>query len=325
MPFHGKYPRIFLAAINPVGTIAVDFRPESNDSPSISKEAVSSTSNSVCEVPRATSCDVRTRQIFHVLGPGRLPKSRSGPPPSGTWEACFLDALVQLELDQTILDKINQNKQAIPEVYRLTKERAVQGDRTEFNRALNNLKAWDIPQDEIDALNVEAKKISADKDAWFKSPLGQWIQRENQATGGKVDLQKEAENRWGLVTLRSPIDGVVVERNVHMDELVLDNTVNLFQIADVSRLLVIANCPEAQLPSLSGLRDNDRRWSVRTVGAAFTALTGTIDDIGYVIDPNQHTAVIKGYVENPGRRIRAGQFSYPAKIRQIPPQDVPGT
>ena len=27
-----------------------------------------------------------------------------------------------------------------------------------------------------------------------------------------------------------------------------------------------------------------------------------------MIDPNQHTAVIKGYVENPGEHLRAGQF-----------------
>jgi cobalt-zinc-cadmium efflux system membrane fusion protein len=48
---------------------------------------------------------------------------------------------------------------------------------------------------------------------------------------------------------------------------------------------------------------------VRTVGAsADLGLPGMIDEIGYVIDPNQHTAVIKGYVENPGRRIRAGQY-----------------
>ena len=46
------------------------------------------------------------------------------------------------------------------------------------------------------------------------------------------------------MTLRAPFDGVVVERNLHVDEMVVDNTVNLFQIADVSRLLVIANCPE---------------------------------------------------------------------------------
>ena len=59
---------------------------------------------------------------------------------------------------------------------------------------------------------------------------------------------------------------------------------------------------------------------MRTVGAASAAgLPGTIDEIGYMIDPNQHTAVIKGYVENPGQRIRAGQ--YVSATVNIPPPD----
>ncbi len=52
-----------------------------------------------------------------------------------------------------------------------------------------------------------------------------------------------------------------------------------------------------------------------------TALTGTIDEIGYLIDPNQHTAVIKGYVENPGQRIRAGQY-VTVTVNIPPPDDV---
>jgi cobalt-zinc-cadmium efflux system membrane fusion protein len=61
---------------------------------------------------------------------------------------------------------------------------------------------------------------------------------------------------------------------------------------------------------------------VRTVGAEATAgLPGTIDEIGYIIDPNQHTAVIKGYVENPGKRIRAGQY-ISATVNIPPPDDV---
>jgi membrane fusion protein, heavy metal efflux system len=48
---------------------------------------------------------------------------------------------------------------------------------------------------------------------------------------------------------------------------------------------------------------------VRTVGAGSnTGLPGTIDEIGQLIDPNQHTAVVKGHVDNPGRRIKAGQY-----------------
>jgi cobalt-zinc-cadmium efflux system membrane fusion protein len=56
------------------------------------------------------------------------------------------------------------------------------------------------------------------------------------------------------------------------------------------------------------------------VGSA-TGLPGSIDEIGYVIDPNQHTAVIKGYVENPGRRIRAGQY-VTATVNIPPPGEV---
>ena len=54
--------------------------------------------------------------------------------------------------------------------------------------------------------------------------------------------------------MRAPFDGVIVERNVHVDEMVVDNTVNLFQIADVNRLLVIANCPEDALADPGGPR-----------------------------------------------------------------------
>jgi len=244
----------------------------------------------------------------------------------------LLDALVQLELDQKILDRVEQNRAAVPEVYYLTQLRAVQGDRNAINRGLNNLKLWDIPQDDIDALHAEAKKISADKDAWFKTPEGRWVKGEKQADGAKPLDVKEAsdkltsgkheENPWGRVTLRAPFDGVVVERNVHVDELVVDNTVNLFQIADVNRLLVIASCPEDALPTLEALGHNERRWTVRTVGASSaTGLSGTIDEIGYMIDPNQHTAVIKGYVENPGKHIRAGQY-VTAAVNIPPPGDV---
>ena len=166
----------------------------------------------------------------------------------------LLDALVQLELDQKILDEAEKHAEAVPQVFLLTYVRAVQGDRNAINRALNNLKLWDIPQDEIDALHAEAKKIGADKDAWFKTPEGRWVKGEKQAAAGKADpgKEKETEDPWGRVTLRAPFDGVIVERNVHKDEMVVDNTVNLFQIADVNRLLVIANCPEDLLPTLGG-------------------------------------------------------------------------
>lgn len=256
----------------------------------------------------------------------------------GTKKNDLLDALVQLELDQKIMDRIEENRDSVTEVYYLTMWRNVQADRNAVNRALNNLSVWDIPQDEIDALHAEAKKISADKNAWFKTPSGRWAKGDGHPAG-KMSAAKETqsllENPWARVTLRAPFDGVIVERNLHEGEMVVDNTVNLFQIADVDRLLVIAYCPEDELPKLESLPTSERVWTVETVSAAPDAanqntgersnkkggLRGTIDEIGYVIDPNMHTAVIKGYVENPEQKIRGGQY-VKAVVKIPPPKGV---
>src|SRR5262249_48823390 len=202
----------------------------------------------------------------------------------------LLDALVQLELDQGILDNAKKHREAVPQVFIDTAERAVRGGRNAINRALNNLKLWDIPQDEIDAVRAEAKKLGADKEAWYKTPAGRWVKGDKRATNSK-----EEESPWGKVTLKAPFGGVIIERNIHVGVMVVDNTVNLFQVADVSRLLVRADAPEDELPTLEALKASEKKWTVQTVGASrSTGLPGTIDEIGYLIDPNTHTAVIKG-------------------------------
>ena len=231
----------------------------------------------------------------------------------------LLDALIQLELDQKILDRVEANRDAVPEVFYLTQVRAVEGDRNAINNALSTLRLWDIPQEEIDALHARAKEIAANKDEWSKTPEGIWVKGDKPT----AQAAPHGEEDWGgRVTLRSPLDGVIVERNVHVDEMVVDNTVNLFQIADVSQLLVLASCPEDALPTLEALTSSERHWTVRTVGVESSeGLPGTISEIGYIIDPNQHTAVIKGYVENPGKHLRGGQF-VSATVNIPPPHGV---
>jgi cobalt-zinc-cadmium efflux system membrane fusion protein len=234
----------------------------------------------------------------------------------------LLNALVQLELDQKLLDRFEENRYAVSDVTYLQEARAVQGDRNEITRALTILKLWEIPQAEIDALHAEARKLSADKDAWKKTPEGHWVNRDQSTPLRKDDPRIERENPWGRVTLRAPFDGVIVEQNVHVGETVVDNTVNLFQVADVSQLLVKVHCQEDLLPTLESLHGKERQWTVKTVGAGSSAgLPGFIDRIGYIIDPNQHTAIIKGYVDNPGHRFRAGQF-VSAAVNIPPPGDV---
>jgi cobalt-zinc-cadmium efflux system membrane fusion protein len=131
----------------------------------------------------------------------------------------------------------------------------------------------------------------------------------------------EIEKKWARVVLKATVDGVIVERNVNVGETVVDNTVNLFQIAKPDKLLVIGNADERDLPELLRLQGNERSWTVFTAGGPPEGITAAIDDIGHLIDPNQHSAVVKGYIDNPGGRIRGGQL-VTALVQLPPPGDV---
>jgi cobalt-zinc-cadmium efflux system membrane fusion protein len=173
----------------------------------------------------------------------------------------------------------------------------VQGDINAINRAVNTLKTWGIPEEDIQAVRDEAENV-----------------KKRQ---GKHDKEKEAQ--WARVEIRAPDDGVIIERNVALHEIVVDNTTNLFQIAKVDKLTVFANVPEDDLPVLEALTSEQRRWTVKTVGS--DPIPGYIDDIGYLIDPNQHTAVVKGHIDNKDGKLRAGQF-ISATVELPPPPDV---
>ena len=231
----------------------------------------------------------------------------------------LLDALVQCELDQKIYDSMATKSSSIPQLTLNIQWSKVQSDRNAINRAFNNLLVWNIPQEEIDALHAEAKKISQDKKAWYQTREGRWVKGEKQGKTGH-DPDKENDNPWGRVTLRAPFDGIIIERNPTVGETVQDPTTNLFQIAQVDRLLVIANAPEDELPTLNALKPEERKWTVQTVSAV-GGLKGRIEEIGYLIDPNQHTAVVKGFIDNPKELIRGGQY-LSCTVQIPPPTDV---
>ena len=124
--------------------------------------------------------------------------------------------------------------------------------------------------------------------------------------------EKERLKHWARVELKAPDDGFIIEQNVALHETIVDNTTNLFQIAKVDPLIVLAAVPEDDLPALQDLKSqtqNHVHWTVRTVG--IQPIEGFIDDIGYLIDPNQHTAVVRGHIPNPDGLLRAGSSSPP--------------
>ncbi len=214
----------------------------------------------------------------------------------------LFDALSQLRLDEEVLKRAEVHSAAVPEVFLLNAKRNVQADINAVSRAENTLKTWEISEEEIQAVRDEVKNIASEVD------------RRNKG--------KERLKQWARVELRAPVDGFIIEQNVALHETVVDNTTSLFQIAKVDPLVVLSSVPEDDLPSLQDLKDqtqNHITWSVRTVGAK--PIEGYVDDIGYLIDPNQHTAVVRGHIPNPDGLLRAGQF-VTATVELLPPKNV---
>jgi cobalt-zinc-cadmium efflux system membrane fusion protein len=210
----------------------------------------------------------------------------------------LVDALVQLRLDEKRLKAREElfQKGSLPEDTLNQTRRDVITDRNAKERSERTLRTWNVPDREIKAVYDEADIVTARK--------------------GKRDPEKE--RLWARSEMVAPRDGTIVECNVAVGEYVADNTINLFTIADVDRLQVLANPPEDMLPELLALNPVQKRWSLQMVGSP--TLDGPIEEIGYIIDANQHTAVVKGYINNPRGNLRAGQY-VSATVNLPPPPD----
>jgi cobalt-zinc-cadmium efflux system membrane fusion protein len=226
----------------------------------------------------------------------------------GNMKSNLVDALLQLKLDQKILDasQTAYDKGALPYLDYMAAYRAVEGDYSAIGRTENTLRAWYIPEEDIEAVRKEADKI--------------------YEQGGKRDRSpehlKQQVQRWARVELRVPDEfdgGVIVERNLSVKDVVVDNTLTLFQVAKVDRMLVVANTPEDELETLQRLSTEQRHWIIRPLGSS-AAIPGPIDDISYIIDVNQHSAVVKGHIPSDGR-LRSGQY-VTATVELPPPGDV---
>jgi RND family efflux transporter MFP subunit len=166
--------------------------------------------------------------------------------------------------------------------------RAIEADQTAVLRAENALAAGGLSAQDIEA-----------------------VRQEVGARGEKAETSEAVQarrKRWSRVELTAPGDGTIVERNVNRNDYVTDRAANLFQIARLDRLQVLAQVREADLPALEALKPAERRWDIRPQadpdGPTFR---GQIEDLGFVIDLNLHPVQVKGFVENAEGRLRPGQ------------------
>ncbi|MDB5387409.1 MAG: family efflux transporter subunit [Planctomycetaceae bacterium] len=206
----------------------------------------------------------------------------------GEKKSDLVDAISRLNSSKTTLERLEALERGSVSV-QIVREarRQYEADLIAVDRAERTLRSWRETEEEILEVHQEAVRISK---------------------GDKKTDGKHYRESWANVEIRAPLDGTLLENNVSLGEIV-DSGMVLFKVADLSRMAVLANVYEEDLPKLTALPPTQRQWRVRLKSdPEATPIEGAFEVIGNVIDPGQHTAAVIGWISNPGDKLRVGQF-----------------
>jgi cobalt-zinc-cadmium efflux system membrane fusion protein len=206
----------------------------------------------------------------------------------GEKKSDLIDAYSRLAASTISLERLRTiGASAVAERSVREAERARDADVIAVDRLERTLRSWHVGEQEIEEVRAAAKHL--------------------RESGGSRDNITE-ERRWAEIDVRSPIDGIIVEKNVAAGDIADPSDV-LFKIADLSRLGVLAQVYEEDLPKIASLAPEDRRWLVRLkANPEAPPIVGTFELIGNIVDPRQHAAAIVGWIDNTDGRLLIGQF-----------------
>lgn len=106
--------------------------------------------------------------------------------------------------------------------------------------------------------------------------------------------------------VKAPISGFIIEKNIsNNSEVRPDNNTNLFAIADLSDVWIVANVYEADINSIH-LGD---AVTVNTLTNPAKDYSGKIDKIYNVLDPATRTMKVRISMNNPGNELKPEMFA----------------
>jgi cobalt-zinc-cadmium efflux system membrane fusion protein len=219
----------------------------------------------------------------------------------GDEKSDLVDAISRLRLDQKTLAKLKEIEPSGAVTERSVREaqRNYEADIVDSTRAERTLRSWRFTEDEIATIRAEAERLHANPDS--KNP--------------------DVERSWAEVNIVSPIDGVIIEHNSPVGDVV-DASDVLFKVADLRRVGIVANLYEDDLPTFLQIPPAQRIMSVRVANDATGRLIPVpVERVGDVVDPNQHTVALQGWIDNSQANLRSGQF-VTATIDSAPPTDL---
>jgi membrane fusion protein, heavy metal efflux system len=206
---------------------------------------------------------------------------------------------------------------------RVVEIRARLGDEVTKGQLLMRIQSPDIT-----AAFLEYRKAKADESLarvqldrarllYSKGAIAKKELEVAQETEEKTDVEVEAaidhltilgadiKHQSPVVDIFAPASGIIIEQNVTAAAGVktLDNSPNLFTIADLSRVWIICDVYENDLANVHLNEFAD----IRLNAYPGRVLKGRIGNIGSILDPSIRTAKVRVEMENPGL-MRLGMF-----------------
>jgi cobalt-zinc-cadmium efflux system membrane fusion protein len=172
-------------------------------------------------------------------------------------------------------------------------EKDVRSANHDYQSAVNarataerTLASWHISDDDLAAIRDESDRV----------------------LGDHLSHHTALDRRWAEAKITAPFNGTILESNVTTGDTV-DTSLDLFKIADLSRLGIQAQIYEDDLPSLLAIPATHRDWTVFfPASPQIRPLKGRFELPGNIIDPSQHTATVNGWVNNRAGQLKIGQF-----------------
>jgi membrane fusion protein, heavy metal efflux system len=171
---------------------------------------------------------------------------------------------------------------------------------------------------ELHAAGVSSRKDLATAEADYAR-----AEAELARAAGKIRLYGQSTDSLDQnFSLASPIDGVIVERNINpgqelRTDMQLANTPAMFVITDPAHLWVQLDGVEGQL---SALRPG-KKVQLRTAAWPDQIFTATLENISDFIDPATRTVKVRGSVENRERKLK-GEMFVAAELQETPSADL---
>ncbi|HEV1285047.1 MAG TPA: efflux RND transporter periplasmic adaptor subunit [Bryobacteraceae bacterium] len=173
-----------------------------------------------------------------------------------------------------------------------------------------------VVNEQLTKVQLDRSKILYEKGAIAQKDLEVAQNAENNAA---VDVETTTErlhvlgsdtnHPTGIVDVAAPVSGVIIEQNIAIAGGVktLDNSPNLFTIADLSVVWIVCDVFENDMPNIRMGEYAD----IHLAAYPDRVLKGRISNIGQVLDPSIRTAKVRLEVPNPGPApgiLRVGMF-----------------